>query len=227
MPTTPNLGISHIDASQNNKEVTANTAFDVLDTALTDYLAVTVTGAVDVTPAGTIIQEAYVELVGALTANINLIIPASKRFYVIRHSATGGHTINVKSAAAGTNGAVLLSLSNIRTVYCDGTNVILVSAASNPVQNFTAAATLFPSSGTLFVTVDATSAAFALTLPDATKCSGTQIEVKQKDASGNVVTVTGASGQNIDGSNIYALTAQYKFVVIRSDGTQWWIVASN
>src|SRR5579864_3626551 len=35
---TPNLAITHIAASQNQKEATANTAFDQLDLAMTQYI---------------------------------------------------------------------------------------------------------------------------------------------------------------------------------------------
>lgn len=48
---------------------------------------------------------------------------------------------------------------------------------------------------------------------------------KKKDSSSNTVIITSAS--NIDGSTSYTLSSQYKFVIVKSDGSQWWIVGSN
>ena len=43
--STPNLAIAHIAASQNQKEVTANDAFDALDQAICGLTAISLTGA--------------------------------------------------------------------------------------------------------------------------------------------------------------------------------------
>jgi hypothetical protein len=79
------------------------------------------------------------------------------------------------------------------------------------------------------ITADATSAAFAVTLPAANAVTaGRQFTVKKTDVSGNAVTVTRAGSDTIDGATTYALSAQYKFVILVSDGiSKWLIVGSN
>lgn len=39
-------------------------------------------------------------------------------------------------------------------------------------------------------------------------------------------TVNGG-GVNIDGASTYSLSAQYKYVTVQNNGTQWWIIANN
>ncbi|MDB6066711.1 MAG: hypothetical protein JWR26_2919 [Pedosphaera sp.] len=34
-------------------------------------------------------------------------------------------------------------------------------------------------------------------------------------------------GSNINGATTYSLSAQYKYVTVQSDGTQWWVIANN
>lgn len=226
--STTNLGIAHIASNQNTKEVTANLAFDSFDTAITDYLAINVAGGVDVTPASaTVILEAFLDCTGLLTAAINLILPAVKRFYVIRHSATGGYPITVKTSAAGTNGTITLLPGDVKLVYSDATN-ILGCTASRVSQKFTAGATM-PAAvdGNQTIELDATSAGFTLVIPDATKSKGVLFFVKS-DSSGNLPTLQGPSSQNINGANTYTgLSAQYKYVAMFPNGTKWLICGAN
>lgn len=91
----------------------------------------------------------------------------------------------------------------------------------------TAAYTLTQNDG--LVACDATSAAFAVTLPSAAATlAGRIFRVKKTDSSGNAVTLTRAGSDTIDGATTYALSAQYKFIAVECDGVSaWWIVASN
>jgi hypothetical protein len=64
------------------------------------------------------------------------------------------------------------------------------------------------------------------TLPDATSaCTGRIYTIKLIANSSCVVNTT--SSQHIDASTSYSLSAQYKYVTVQSDGTQWWIIANN
>lgn len=72
---------------------------------------------------------------------------------------------------------------------------------------------------------DATGGAITASLPAAAGCSGMTVAFKKTDASANVVTIQGNGAETIDGSNTYALSAQYLSIVIASDGTKWHIVA--
>ena len=76
-------------------------------------------------------------------------------------------------------------------------------------------------------TCDATAAAFAQNLPDATRCKGNRVTYKKVDSSTNAVTVTAQGAQKIDGAATYVLATQYKMVSVISDGTQWLILGAN
>lgn len=75
---------------------------------------------------------------------------------------------------------------------------------------------------------DATSAAFTLTLPDATKCKGAELKLKKIDSSGNAITVDGLDAQTIDGAANVSLAVQWNSVIVQSDGANWvrWAVIS-
>jgi hypothetical protein len=76
---------------------------------------------------------------------------------------------------------------------------------------------------------NATTAAFALTLPDATKCIRAKITAFKSDSSANAVTVTCAGSQKILGTGglvaTYALAGQGNSTTLVSDGAQWLQVA--
>lgn len=122
---TPNLAIPHIATNQSQKEVTANTAFDDLDLAMTDGISINVAGSVDVTPTPSTVLKAFsITLTGTLTGNISLIMPANKKLYRIVHSAfdpsIGSYTVTVK--VSGQPG-VVLSHGDKKLLYCNGTDV--------------------------------------------------------------------------------------------------------
>jgi len=77
------------------------------------------------------------------------------------------------------------------------------------------------------ITSDATGGAFTITLPTAVGCSGREYLIKKTDSGGNAVTVGTTSSQTIDGSTTYALNTQYKYVRVKSDNANWWIVGNN
>ncbi|MBN1137886.1 MAG: hypothetical protein JXM73_14955 [Anaerolineae bacterium] len=65
-------------------------------------------------------------------------------------------------------------------------------------------------------------AAATITLPDAASARGVTFTIKRFTA--NAVTV-GSAGGTIDGLASQSLAAQYDFITVVSDGTNWWIVA--
>jgi microcystin-dependent protein len=66
----------------------------------------------------------------SLTANRNVIIASSPKVYIVSNLTTGGFALTIKTAT-GTGVAVANSYTAI--VYCDGTNVTLVSPEYNTV----------------------------------------------------------------------------------------------
>ena len=77
------------------------------------------------------------------------------------------------------------------------------------------------------ITGDATSAAFTITLPTAVGKTGQTYTIKRVNSGANAVTVGTTSSQTIDGAATYALSAQYKYVKVVSDGSHWIIVGNN
>jgi hypothetical protein len=63
------------------------------------------------------------------------------------------------------------------------------------------------------------------TLPTAVGCTGRRYILKLT-ASGSC-TIATTSGQTIDGASTYSLSAQYKYVEVVSDGSNWNIIANN
>ena len=93
--STPNLAIAHIQASQDQKEVTANAAFDALDLALTASLAV------DCSAGGTISVSAadlrrHVRLVlgGAPGAGFTLELADVPRLLAMRNATDADASLN-------------------------------------------------------------------------------------------------------------------------------------
>lgn len=65
-----------------------------------------------------------------------------------------------------------------------------------------------------------------LTLPAVALCTGRYFRIKKTNAGAAAITLQGNAAETIDGSNTYATaTANYSYVEIRSDGTQWIITS--
>ena len=126
MTQTTNLDVTHIEESQDQKEVTANEAFDIFDGAIAGLVTVDLAGqSGDVTPdSDSMIRAMVVKTTGAMAGAVNLIVPDNRKVYMVVNNATGFDT-TVKTAA-GTG--ITLSPTQAQFLYCDGTNVIAISA---------------------------------------------------------------------------------------------------
>lgn len=125
MGSTPSLLLSHIAASQNQKEVTANSAFDGLDEALCSYLSVAMTDAdyTFATGAGSAgLSNMVFIFTGTLTADRNIILPPNAKPYIMVNGTTGGHKLIVK-VGTGLH-TVTLSDANHHLMHCDGLNSV-------------------------------------------------------------------------------------------------------
>lgn len=75
---------------------------------------------------------------------------------------------------------------------------------------------------------DATTAAFAVTLPSAAATlPGRIFRFKKVDSSINAITITRAGADTIDGATTYVLSAQWKYVALECDGVSAWFVVAN
>jgi hypothetical protein len=104
--STPNLAIPHIAASQNQKEVTANDAFDRLDEAITGRLTVDF-GAEDVTLTASQYRRHVVFAAINVASARELVLPAIRRVIVVDNTAAaaalvvrqGSTTVTVPAGA--------------------------------------------------------------------------------------------------------------------------------
>lgn len=117
---TPNLGIQHVVAAQNQPEVTVNAGFDEFDGAITDLFSQAMADADQTPSTANAMTHMVFECTGALTADRHLILPNTKKLYVINNKTTGGHNIIVETAAPA--GTVSVAAGSPKIMYCDGAN---------------------------------------------------------------------------------------------------------
>lgn len=101
----------------------------VLDTRM-PMLSKSVAGGVDVTLTEAESRYPAIDLTGAITANINVIVTTTPKLIVVKNSTTGAYTVTVKTSAGS---GVIVSQGTRSLLYCDGTNVVSIAgAAGNP-----------------------------------------------------------------------------------------------
>jgi len=117
---SPNLAIPHIAASQNQKEVTANAAFDALDLAMTEsgLLDVGAGGLVSV-PSAQARGLARLVLTGAPGAGVTVAFPAVKRLLLLRNDADAVAVIT----RAGGGAETTVEPGDQRLLYLSGNGV--------------------------------------------------------------------------------------------------------
>ena len=105
--STPNLAIPHIAAAQNQKEVTANDAFDRLDEAISGRLTVDL-AASDVTLTASQFRRHVAFAAVNVTSGRELVLPAIRRLFLVDNSAgaaalvvrQGSTTVSVPAGAS-------------------------------------------------------------------------------------------------------------------------------
>lgn len=86
-----------------------------------NLLSIDVSGGGDYTLAGVQLNQIGYRLTGVLTANRNIIVPATVQQYWVSNETTGAFSLTVKTAA----GTGIIVAQGVRTIaYCDGTNVV-------------------------------------------------------------------------------------------------------
>lgn len=95
------------------------------------YLAKDVAGAADVVLSETEAQSAVIKLTGAITANINIIVPARGRDWVFINATTGAFTVTVKTQLGA---GVAVTPASPLHLYCDGAAVGAVGASGTQKQ---------------------------------------------------------------------------------------------
>ena len=87
-------------------------------------LTKSVAGASDVVLSATEFDNGTFLFTGALTGNVNVVVPNTARQFVVRNGTSGAFTLSVKTAASA---AVAIPSGHSKALYCDGANNVRVS----------------------------------------------------------------------------------------------------
>ncbi len=135
MATTSSLLVTHIESSQAQKEITANEAFDAFDSAIAGLLSKDCAGGSDVTLTDAEQITAILKCTGILTANINVIVAARTKLWLVHNATSGVYTLTVKTASGS---GILVPQGGKKLLYCDGTDVVEVIDKSYAVHELDA-----------------------------------------------------------------------------------------
>lgn len=96
-------------------------------------LSKSVAGSSDVTLSNIEYDSSIIELTGALTGNINLILPLTDgALWEVYNNTTGAFFLTVKGA---TGTGVVVVQGRRRRIYCDGTNIVATGPHDQETQN--------------------------------------------------------------------------------------------
>lgn len=110
----------------------ANTVFQLLEDAIAKRTSIVLAGS-DVTLtalnyASDQSRSLALNFTGTLSANVNVIVPAKSKMYLVTNNATvGPYTVTVKTSAGS---GVVVTGTGVTLVYCDGTDVISMNDSS-------------------------------------------------------------------------------------------------
>lgn len=186
MATTTSLLITHIESSQAQKEVTANEAFDDFDAAIAGTLSKSVAGGTDVTLTDEEQRNAVLTLTGLLTGNINVIVAARSKRWLVINNTTGSFTLTVKTSA-GTG--VIVPQGKRVMLYCDATNVMVAElpAGQNTLAPGDTVAVDWSLAPVAKITLDRATTVF--TFSGATAGQRCILKLKQDGTGGRLITL--------------------------------------
>jgi hypothetical protein len=123
---TPYLAIPHIQAAQDQKEVTANEAFDLFDASINAQVPIPFAVDADLTlTQAQLASGGVLKFTGAITADRYVNVPAIDRTFIVRNSTTGGFNLIVQVAGAA-GASVPVSSGTLGALYCDSVDVIAI-----------------------------------------------------------------------------------------------------
>ena len=118
-----------LGAFELGKEVLSNDAFTNLSHGISGTATIPLAATDHTLSLGTSgeAQAFVLILTGTLTANVNVLVPAESRVYVIDNRTTGAFTATFRPAAGG---GVAVDQSARTLIYCDGVNVYPVASGT-------------------------------------------------------------------------------------------------
>jgi hypothetical protein len=69
-------------------------------------------------------RKMFIKATGTLSANVNMIVPAATKLYIIWNATSGAYTLTVKTSG-GTG--IVVPTSSKMILFCDGTNVLAIN----------------------------------------------------------------------------------------------------
>lgn len=124
--TTQNLAIVELTDQMEAKVAAINDALILLDAAIGGRVPRSVAGSADVTLTSTEARNAVIELTGALTGDIDVLIPilagGRNRWFIIYNNTTGAFTLTVKTDGVGSTG-IAIPQGYVQMLWHDGGNV--------------------------------------------------------------------------------------------------------
>lgn len=146
--TIDQLSTSVFSQTQSGFIISDGSNWETVGKGLQNTFAVTllnlnVAGGSDVTETSAQAQNIIQQLTGLLTANINVIVPATVQLYFVSNQTSGAHTVTFK--ASGGSGVLVPQGSNA-ILYCDGTNIVnAFTAAVSGTLALTSGSAISPS----------------------------------------------------------------------------------
>lgn len=96
-----------------------------------NYTVIDLAGAVDYTLSGAELNQVVYRFTGAITADVNVIVPDTAQQYWVDNQTTGSFVVTVKTAA----GTGITTVQGQRVIlYCDGADVLAAESASSIIS---------------------------------------------------------------------------------------------
>ena len=183
----------------------------------------------------------------ALSGNQIYVLPASDGSSGQQLTTNGGGTLSWAAAGSGGGGGGAVSavangaatrvatfsstdaLNGEANFTYDGTTIHLNDNVKTGGGVNHTVATAKTSTATLsvdehIIPVNASSAAFTLTLPAVSGIGGTIFVIKEAAGSANTVTIATPSSETIDGQSTYTMSTPYASITIYCDGSNWFVI---
>lgn len=129
MATSPNLGLTHIEQAQSQKEVTANEAVDGLDYAMNDTVDVACGAGGTITVAlADFTANHRLRLTGSPAAAFTLNLPGTKRAFSVSNQS--GKAATVQTGVSGGNMTVIVGPGERASLYSNGVDVTLEGSSA-------------------------------------------------------------------------------------------------
>lgn len=135
--TSPNLAVAHIVAAQNQKEVTANAAFDALDRAITETFDANVTAGNITLSSAEYRTALQVRAINATTAGRTVTLPQVERITILRNDPANTQPVDFVRGST----TLTLAVGEAAIARTDGTTnglvaIIRGSGLASPVADF-------------------------------------------------------------------------------------------